>query len=344
MKIAIIGAGISGLVAGRELNKAGHDVNIFEKSRGYGGRMATRYAEDDKSLKLDHGVSYFSVDSDEFSLLVKELSEVNILEKCRGNFKKRGCNGDLKKNNIRSKTYFAPDGMNSIGKFLARDLKSQLNQRVISLTHAQNSKWRKRKWILECESGITKTADAIVISTPAPQAVELLKTVEKGTDISSLIQDLEEVTYDPKFTLMLTYSHKELQDWVTMEVEDKVIKFISNESKKRDLRKDAIVVHSSSEFASKYIGKDRDAIADIIQEQLSAILGKWTESPDWKQLHFWRYSQTRDPLPYDFMETSGNGTPLALVGSYMKGNSVESAYLSGLNLGRHWALQLSEKE
>ena len=39
--IAIIGAGMTGVVCARNLKDAGYETIIFEKSRG-GGRMATR--------------------------------------------------------------------------------------------------------------------------------------------------------------------------------------------------------------------------------------------------------------------------------------------------------------
>ena len=42
--VAIVGAGISGLTAGRNLTQK-HNVTIFDKSRGVGGRMSTRYSE-----------------------------------------------------------------------------------------------------------------------------------------------------------------------------------------------------------------------------------------------------------------------------------------------------------
>lgn len=61
MRIAIIGAGISGLRAGLELIRD-HDVTIFEKSSGVGGRVATRRFD---SCEVNHGAPRF----DRFELL-----------------------------------------------------------------------------------------------------------------------------------------------------------------------------------------------------------------------------------------------------------------------------------
>ena len=40
--IAVIGAGIAGLVCAQQLSQAGYSVVVVEKSRGLGGRLATR--------------------------------------------------------------------------------------------------------------------------------------------------------------------------------------------------------------------------------------------------------------------------------------------------------------
>ena len=56
MRIAVIAAGLSGLTAARTLQDQGHRVAVFEKSRGPGGRAATRLINE---LQFDHGAQYF---------------------------------------------------------------------------------------------------------------------------------------------------------------------------------------------------------------------------------------------------------------------------------------------
>lgn len=55
-KIAVIGAGISGLACAYELKKRGFVVDVFEKSSYPGGRMATR---EKKGLLFDIGANFF---------------------------------------------------------------------------------------------------------------------------------------------------------------------------------------------------------------------------------------------------------------------------------------------
>ena len=69
-RIAIIGAGLAGLTCGKALQQAGHDVVIFEKSRGIGGRLATRRAE---PFYFDHGVAAFTASDDDFQSFVNQL-------------------------------------------------------------------------------------------------------------------------------------------------------------------------------------------------------------------------------------------------------------------------------
>ncbi|WP_396431657.1 FAD-dependent oxidoreductase, partial [Limnohabitans sp.] len=65
--IAIIGVGLAGVTSARTLRQAGHNVTLFEKSRGLGGRMSTRASA---FGSFDHGAQYFTVRDPRFELAI----------------------------------------------------------------------------------------------------------------------------------------------------------------------------------------------------------------------------------------------------------------------------------
>ena len=76
MKIAIIGAGISGLTTAINLDK-NYELTLFEKSRGAGGRICTRYTD---SYNFDHGAQFFTARSPEFKEFLKPLINSGVID------------------------------------------------------------------------------------------------------------------------------------------------------------------------------------------------------------------------------------------------------------------------
>lgn len=343
MKIAVIGAGIAGLTAGRELANAGHEIVVYEKSGGYGGRLSTRYAGKDQGQKLDHGVPYFTAQSPEFQQLVTELTAKNILTTWEGSFAHRDSKGEISNVTHDLPFYIATSGMNTIGKHLGRNLDIHLNEKVGGLTHIGENRRKKRSWMLNFPTALTESADAVIIATPARQAYALLNTTIDEIETLKLVREIDEVEYESQFSLLMGFDEASLPSWNALDCEDEAIEWISNESTKPINKGNKnLVVHTTSEFAKKHIDSDRKEVEEIIINKLTQMLGGWAGLADWSQLHFWRYSKAKNPLPHDFMEIKGNDTPLALVGAYMNGNTVESAYLSGLKLGQHWAKEYKD--
>ena len=62
MNVAIIGAGLAGLVLANKLCQQ-HQVKVFEKSWGPGGRLATRTTN---PYYFDHGSQFFISKSEKF--------------------------------------------------------------------------------------------------------------------------------------------------------------------------------------------------------------------------------------------------------------------------------------
>ena len=77
-KIAVVGAGIAGAACARTLTSAGHSVHVFDKSRGPGGRLATRRFEwvDPQgqawTTRLDHGAVGITARSQAFQAFVDQ--------------------------------------------------------------------------------------------------------------------------------------------------------------------------------------------------------------------------------------------------------------------------------
>ncbi|MCX6540905.1 MAG: FAD-dependent oxidoreductase, partial [Actinobacteria bacterium] len=82
MRVVIVGAGLAGLTAARQLSDAGHHVVVFDKGRSPGGRLATRRIG---SSRFDHGAQFFTIRSDAFAALVQpHLNSGLVFEWCRG--------------------------------------------------------------------------------------------------------------------------------------------------------------------------------------------------------------------------------------------------------------------
>ena len=74
-RIAIIGAGLSGLVLARRLASRA-DVRVFEKSRGPGGRAATRRVGD---YSFDHGTQFFTARTRPFRAFLEPLRAAGVV-------------------------------------------------------------------------------------------------------------------------------------------------------------------------------------------------------------------------------------------------------------------------
>jgi renalase len=83
LRVAVVGAGIAGATCARALADAGHAVQVFDKSRGVGGRMSTRrvtsVAGADVMLGLDHGTPGFAATGADFLGFVEEAQRAGLL-------------------------------------------------------------------------------------------------------------------------------------------------------------------------------------------------------------------------------------------------------------------------
>lgn len=86
-RVAVIGAGLAGSVCAHLLADAGLEVRLFDKSRGVGGRMATRRATwaapggGERLARLDHGAPGFGAHAPEFVQFVEQAARDGLLSR-----------------------------------------------------------------------------------------------------------------------------------------------------------------------------------------------------------------------------------------------------------------------
>lgn len=305
-KIAIIGAGISGANLASKLQNAGLDVTLFEKARGPGGRTSTRRFQDGgESYSIDHGAQYIDVSSSEFQKFIDQLEKERIVEK----FTKLGD----------QKTYVAVPAMNSIAKYLAKDLNSKYCARVgyIKRKNGKNS-------LFDFKDELLGDFDLVISTAPPKQTAEVFR----GFDEFSFLSEIEMKAH---FAIMLISGKTDEFHFTEKHLEDSMLNWIGINSKKPQ-RGDtlAIIMHTNFKWSLENQDMDRDEITRLALEELEKQTGFKDDKPIYEACHRWLYGRTLEPLSKDFIYDEAN--QLACCGDYMLGDDIEAAYLSSSRL------------
>lgn len=339
--VVVIGAGIAGLVCAQQLHSCGYKVVVVEKSRGLGGRVATRRLHD---TRADHGACYLKPQGETLLRFVQLLCDRGILQVWTdtvSKFSVQNCEFSISQ----SPRYVAPDGMSAIAKFLAQDLEIRLNQRVEAITPHSNS-----YWFLDTSSNtITQpplTAKAVVVAIPAPQALMLLQLAENGLP-EIFLEQLRSIEFDPCFSVIAGYPADlhQTPDWKAITfVDDSDLGWIGLDSSKRKETKPLVfVLQSSADFARKHLeAEDLQLLGHQLLTRASKCLLPWLADPEWMQVHRWRYAFPSHPLQAAYL-SAATELPLVCCGDWCGGNLIESAMHSGIAAAEQINLQLDER-
>ena len=331
--VAVIGAGMAGLSCAQRLRQAGYAVAVVEKSRGAGGRVATRRVQ---GTRADHGARYLEPQGEAVQGLIDVLVDRDILELWTDNiWELRG--GELSASP--NSCYVAPAGMNTVGKYLAQDLEIWFGRRVQAISITDNQMWHLSLEVTDdnLDTPQELIAKAVVVAIPAPQALMFLNS-EIGLQ-SDFLDKLRSVDYDPCITVMAGYPAAKQQDlsnlnpqWQAVSFRDDAdLAWIGLDSSKRlDSQQPVFVVHSSANFAEKYLESvDLPTVGQALLDRTSEHLIPWLNQPEWLQVHRWRYAFCRNPLPVSCLPAAGT-LPLVCAGDLCGEGQIEAALRSGL--------------
>jgi renalase len=129
-RIGIIGAGMAGVTVARALSSIA-DISVFEKSRGVGGRMATRRMDE---VYFDHGAQYFTIRDDRFHDSLKDAQADGVIQSWNGDVASLGGNGLSQRFKPATPRYVGVPSMNALPKAMSIGLDIRLDRTVLAIT------------------------------------------------------------------------------------------------------------------------------------------------------------------------------------------------------------------
>jgi predicted NAD/FAD-dependent oxidoreductase len=346
VRIAIVGAGVSGLACGRLLAHQGHQVVIFEQRGAVGGRAATSRVH---GCLVDPGAQYLRLPDtlpDLRRLLLEDLPSPGLVDIARPVWPFDRFNrvqpGDPAQNAEPKWTYAS--GLRTLGRVLGRGLEVRLQTEVRQLERLP-----KGYRLLGAAARALAEAERVVVAVPAPQALLLLPSGRRRTErVDRALALLASLTYGPMLTFILGYrrppegtifaagtasdprpyyalvnaDHQHALSWLAVE----------NDRGSTRAPDDvlALVAQMAVPFSERCLAVPaRDLLPDVA-EQVRALLAVDLGVPLWYACTRWRYARPLQLL--DLAELNRAHGGLCFVGDYTAGWRLHLALDAGLRV------------
>ncbi|MEP3226360.1 MAG: FAD-dependent oxidoreductase [Parasphingorhabdus sp.] len=308
MKIAIIGAGLAGLACAGPLKNAGHNIQLFDKARGPGGRMSTRRAQTPAGeAQFDHGAQYFTVRDPAFQQLVDSWARDGVAARWPA---------------AGEDAWVGTPAMNSPIKAMAAGQDIAWATRIDQLEKSSNC-WK----LLGEKANIDTLFDSVILAIPAEQTADLLSPVDTG--FAAVAQESQS---DPCWTVMLSFSEKLPTDQNILRNIGAIGWAARNSDKPGRTGLENWVVQASPAWSRDHLEETQEWILPTLIEALSQALGLNLPEPLHATAHRWRYARS-DSADRTALFNRENG--LGVCGDWLLGPRVENAWLSGTALSQH---------
>lgn len=331
MRVAVIGAGMAGCMCARTLADHGIDVTLIEKSRGPGGRCATRRLWE--NVVVDHGAPYAEFQDIRFQWFVRSWQQDGVIAPWLGRVVEWMGQDDPPTSDMRTR-WVGVGGMNAIGKHLARELTCHTHSRVVAI-EGERAPYHLRVETMDAASELSIKIlgpfDAVVFAIPAEQIRAIVPATCDWT------HEIPEVAYEACWTLMTILDNRWNVPFDGARSSAHGLSWLGRESSKpgRSRDVDAWVIQLDAECSKRYLESEPQEVEQYILQRLrEAGLPPMPRSL-FAKTHRWRYAR---PLSVPLGEGSQKGPTecnwdrsqrLGACGDWVAGSGVEGALASG---------------
>ncbi|KLU07935.1 Deoxyribodipyrimidine photolyase, type II [Rhodopirellula islandica] len=330
-RVAIVGAGLGGLTAARTLSDHGLEVHVFEKSRGVGGRMATRRGE--SGVGFDHGAQYFTVRDDRFARYVRSWISQGLVAPWMQPIVELQPGGQVGKEKCGTPRYVGVPGMNAIAKHLAADVNVHLQTTVESLKRV-GERWQLK---VADPSGLSpddslkgewnNEFDCVIVNCPPEQAASLL------AGHSGIAATARQVEMLPCWSVMVRGEGLPELGFSGAFINEGPLSWIARNDEKpgrgaEDGSASAWVMHASADWSQQHLEQSPEWVGSQLLAAMQEATGHRFARVVECQAHRWRYANPVSPLETDCLWDATTG--LGACGDWCGGPRIEGAFLSGM--------------
>lgn len=317
-RIAIIGAGISGLTLAQSL--APHaTITVFEKARGVGGRMSTRYAD---PFYFDHGAQFFTARSEAFQAFLAPLMTAGVVAEWQGKLVTLAPEKKETKRLWFEPHYVTTPHMNSLCKHLATGYDVRLSTEIAPLGEKQ-----PEGWVLHDKSGAPLGQFDWVISTAPPA-----QTANLFAQVLPAASHLPAVSMQGCYALMIGFHAPWHKQWIAAHIADSPLAWVAINSSKpgRHSASTSIVAHSSHAWADAHIDDDMEKAQAFLLSEFEAVTGIDCSRADYLSTHRWKYATLQAPSATN--PVCDGAQQLAATGDWVSASRIEDAWLNAMAL------------
>ncbi|MGK8438627.1 NAD(P)/FAD-dependent oxidoreductase [Ectopseudomonas hydrolytica] len=317
--IAIIGTGIAGLSAAQALHAAGHDVELFDKSRGSGGRMASKRSD---AGSLDLGAQYFTARDRRFVEVVQQWQNRGWAEPWAPELYNSQA-GQLSPSPAEQVRWVGAPRMSAISRALLGALPVHFSCRITEVFRGGSH------WSLQDADGNSHGPFShVIVATPAPQASALLACAPKLAGVAA------SVVMEPTWAVALAFDTPLDTRVEGCFIQDSPLDWVARNRSKpgRDNHPDTWVLHASSAWSRQHLDLAKETVIEHLHGAFAELIGCAVPAPSFTLAHRWLYARPAQAHQWGALADADLG--LYACGDWCLSGRVEGAWLSGQDAAR----------
>lgn len=315
---------MAGLSCATVLAGAGVAVEIFEKSKGTGGRLAARPVG---GIGVDIGAQYATARGPAFRAFVETQIERGEAASWQPGL--RDIRLDDNAISRHDPWIVGTPGMCSLVALQTPPGPIHTRSRVAALDH------KSEGWFLTLEShGTAGPFSAVAVTPPAPQSLALVG----GQD--PVFRAIADVGMSPCWTLACAFERPVGVDVDVLRPSRGAISWAARNNAKpaRDRDREAWVIHGDPIWSLDHLEDGPETVRDALLDAFAEAAGTPLPKTAAVKTHRWRYARVETPVGESHL-LGCDGT-LGVAGDWCLGARVEAAFDSGRALGQALAVRL----